>query len=303
MYGSNPSTAVSDVWTRAAAATANSGPIPLGSGGGGPTRLPTVTNSNLPLNATSGLNNRSPPIPQTPRTPFPSIQQPFGQTNSPMSNNYATANSVPSFNQNSMNLAQNQNSQYEAYQRRLMQLEGENEDRRAATMNLAQMGTQLLQGQMDVQEQVLQYQFMLEQCMETLDHQNFILNEQAEELALFRAKMRHFEYLMDALKLSKEGNSLSKNLSGDLNNNQLCCREPLSLPAPSTSPFFAGGPTRITASTFQPFNPRYRSPNARAVAAENLNRRQSVTPTTANRNPPNSNGRPTRRFGNNNNNN
>jgi hypothetical protein len=44
---------------------------------------------------------------------------------------------------------------------------------------------------------------MLEQCMETLDHQNYVLNEQAEELALFRSKMRNFEYLMDALKHSK----------------------------------------------------------------------------------------------------
>ncbi len=44
---------------------------------------------------------------------------------------------------------------------------------------------------------------MLEQCMETLDHQNFVLNGQAEELALLRAKMRHFEYLMDAIKQSK----------------------------------------------------------------------------------------------------
>lgn len=44
---------------------------------------------------------------------------------------------------------------------------------------------------------------MLEQCMETLDQQNFVLNEQAEELALLRSKMRHFEYLIDALKLSK----------------------------------------------------------------------------------------------------
>jgi hypothetical protein len=41
---------------------------------------------------------------------------------------------------------------------------------------------------------------MLEQCMETLDHQNFILNGQAEELALLRAKMRNFEYLMDAIR-------------------------------------------------------------------------------------------------------
>ena len=44
---------------------------------------------------------------------------------------------------------------------------------------------------------------MLEQCMDTLDHQNTILNEQSEELALLRSKMRHFEYLMDAYKHSK----------------------------------------------------------------------------------------------------
>ncbi len=44
---------------------------------------------------------------------------------------------------------------------------------------------------------------MLEQCMETLDHQNFVLNGQAEELALLRAKMRHFEYLMDFIHHSK----------------------------------------------------------------------------------------------------
>jgi len=44
---------------------------------------------------------------------------------------------------------------------------------------------------------------MLEQCMETLDHQNFVLNGQAEELALLRAKMRHFEYLMDCIHHSK----------------------------------------------------------------------------------------------------
>ncbi len=39
--------------------------------------------------------------------------------------------------------------------------------------------------------------------MDTLDYQNQALNVQAEELALLRAKMRHFEYVMDALKLSK----------------------------------------------------------------------------------------------------
>lgn len=44
---------------------------------------------------------------------------------------------------------------------------------------------------------------MLEQCMETLDNQNYVLNEQSEELALLQAKMKHFEYLMDAYKMSK----------------------------------------------------------------------------------------------------
>jgi hypothetical protein len=49
---------------------------------------------------------------------------------------------------------------------------------------------------------------MLEQCMETLDHQNFVLSGQAEELALLRAKMRHFEYLLDAIRHSKGINYL-----------------------------------------------------------------------------------------------
>lgn len=43
---------------------------------------------------------------------------------------------------------------------------------------------------------------MLEQCLETLDHQNFIINGQSEELALLRAKMKHYEYIMDAIKQS-----------------------------------------------------------------------------------------------------
>ena len=89
---------------------------------------------------------------------------------------------------------------------------------------------------------------MLEQCMEALDQQNYVLNEQAEEIALLRAKMRHFEYLMDALKMSRgnvdsydaisggedahllEGNRLLNSMSGDLNameNNLLCCRDPV----------------------------------------------------------------------------
>lgn len=89
---------------------------------------------------------------------------------------------------------------------------------------------------------------MLEQCMEALDQQNYVLNEQAEEIALLRAKMRHFEYLMDALKMSTgnvdsydeisgwedanllEGNRLLKSMSGDLGameSNLLCCRDPV----------------------------------------------------------------------------
>lgn len=72
------------------------------------------------------------------------------------------------------------------------------------------------------------------------------------------------------------------------------------LPPPSTSPFFAGGPTRITASTFQPFNPRYRSPNSRATTAAQLNARRSISPPNTNQSLPNSLNRPTRRFGNNN---
>jgi hypothetical protein len=88
---------------------------------------------------------------------------------------------------------------------------------------------------------------MLEQCMESLDHQNYILNEQSEELSLLRAKMRHFEYLMDAFKHSKgriflsyykkivpssfvlDGNTLLQSMPGDSNlmdnNNILCCRD------------------------------------------------------------------------------
>lgn len=103
MYGPNPSTAVADVWSRANQATTpgppNSGPIPLG--GGGPTRLPTVTNPNLPMNTPSGIGNQPPPIPQ-PRTPFPPLQPP-GQPGTLTSNNYATANSAPSFNQMLLN--------------------------------------------------------------------------------------------------------------------------------------------------------------------------------------------------------
>ncbi|CAF0726516.1 unnamed protein product [Rotaria sp. Silwood1] len=296
MSGPYPSTAAYDVWPRTAGAS--SGPVPLG---GSPSGLPTVANSSLPFNTATAFGNRPPPVPQPPSTPFPSIQQPFGQRSGITPTNYTGLNTSPPYNQMAANAAQTQalNAQFEAYQRRLAQLEGENDDRRTATMNLTQMGTQLLQGQMDVQEQVLQYQFMLEQCMETLDHQNYVLNEQSEELSLLRAKMKHFEYLVDAFKL--KGTNLLRSGTGDWNcikSNISCCRDPLTVPPPSTSPFFAGGATRVTASTFQPFNPRYRSPNSRAATAANLSGRRSVTPTAGNRNFPNSDQRPSRRFGN-----
>ncbi|UJR25684.1 hypothetical protein I4U23_007035 [Adineta vaga] len=278
--------ATTGVWPRGmntSTGPSMAGAIPLG---GGPTTLPTVNNSNLPV----------------PRTPFPSIR-PAGAPNSLISNPYATTNTLPAMNPAAMGLIRNpaQDAQNEAYQRRLNQLENENEDRRHANMNLTQMGSQVLQGQMDIQEQVLEYQYMLEHCMDYLDHQNQVISEQSEELALIRAKMKHFEYLMDALKHSKEGKHLDRSISGEshcIDQNLSCCRDPFALPAPSTSPFFAGGPTRVTASTFQPFNPRYRSPNSRASAAANLNGRQSVTPSANNTNRPTAINRPARRLSN-----
>jgi len=50
------------------------------------------------------------------------------------------------------------------------------------------------------------------------------------------------------------------------------------LPPPSTSPYFTGTPTRITASTFQPFNPRYRSPTNRAKTAATVKQSNNITP-------------------------
>ncbi|CAF0732241.1 unnamed protein product [Adineta steineri] len=295
--------AASGVWPRATGFPSiggtGSGPIPIG---GGPAGLPTVNNPNLPINTRTNLGNLPPPIPQQPRTPFPSLQQQGGQQTSLFTNQYAIPNTLQPYNTAGASNLVSQNAQNEAYQRRLRQLEGENEDRRHATQHLTQIGGQVLQGQMDIQEQVLEYQYMLENCMDYLDHQNQVIGEQSEELALIRAKMKHFEYLMDAFKLSKEGNNLMHSMSGEskfVDSNRLCCREPLALPAPSTSPFFAGGPTRVTASTFQPFNPRYRSPTSRATAAANLNGRRSITPSVnTNQNRTTANERPSRRFNN-----
>lgn len=44
---------------------------------------------------------------------------------------------------------------------------------------------------------------MLEECMDKLDNQNYVLNEQEEQLSSLRSKIRHLEYLMDAFKYSK----------------------------------------------------------------------------------------------------
>ena len=44
---------------------------------------------------------------------------------------------------------------------------------------------------------------MLKQCIQSLDHQSFVLSGQSEEIALLRAKMHQYEYLIDALRKSK----------------------------------------------------------------------------------------------------
>ncbi|CAF1304940.1 unnamed protein product [Adineta steineri] len=341
MSGIPLTSAVSNVWPRATGATAMdpsmSGPMP--SNGNGQMNLPMVNNPNLPPSTIPTLNNMPPPVPQQPHTPFPSIQQPFGLTNSLLSNNYATAQSLPTSNNfapnvnalgqnlsstnnfapnvnalgqnlsSTNNFAPNVNAlgqslppfnpmqinsvpnpiqaiQNEANQRRLTHLEDETAKRKNTTLTLQQMGQQVLQGQMDIQEQVLQYQFMLDQCIESLDHQNFILNGQSEEIALLHAKMRKFEYFIDAFKRSKENNQFQQNKYPDMNfidNNLICSRNSLPMHPLSMSPFLMNGVARVTSSKFQPFNPRYRSPpNKRS---SNPNEPQNQTSSARNSNP------------------
>ncbi|CAF1463167.1 unnamed protein product [Adineta steineri] len=307
MSGIPLTSAVSNVWPRATGATAMdpsmSGPMP--SNGNGQMNLPMVNNPNLPPSTIPTLNNMPPPVPQQPHTPFPSIQQPFGLTNSLLSNNYATAQSLPTSN----NFAPNVNAlgqslppfnpiqinsvpnpiqaiQNEANQRRLTHLEDETAKRKNTTLTLQQMGQQVLQGQMDIQEQVLQYQFMLDQCIESLDHQNFILNGQSEEIALLHAKMRKFEYFIDAFKRSKENNQFQQNKCPDMNftdNNLICSRNSLPMHPLSMSPFLMNGVARVTSSKFQPFNPRYRSPSNKRLS--NPNEPQNQTSSARNSNP------------------
>ena len=67
-----------NVWPRTTASTATgpstTGPIPIGGGGAISAGLPTVNNPNLPLSTLLNTSNMPPPVPQPPRTPFPSIR-------------------------------------------------------------------------------------------------------------------------------------------------------------------------------------------------------------------------------------
>ncbi|CAF2452560.1 unnamed protein product [Rotaria sp. Silwood2] len=259
-----PPTSVSNVWSSAVGPSPIGPPItgPTQQGGGNPTGLPTMNNPNL-SSLTTGNTGNLPPLP-----PFPSTQQLIGPANSFGSNDYATANTLPSVNVMPTNLIPNlaQTFQNDANSRRLRQLEDENLRRRNTAMSLQQMGTHILQSQMDVQEQVLQYQFMLEQCMNTLDYQNFLLSGQTEELALIRAKMRHFEYFMDAIRQMKKSRLLRQHGAEDSNINDC---DFLNTPNPLL-PLFTG---RLTSSQFQPLNLRRSS---------KLNESRRMTPSIPN---------------------
>lgn len=83
--------ATAEVWPRGTSLAA--GPVPLGAGSPG---LSTVNNPNLPSYSTLGGINLPPPVPQPPSTPFPTVRTATGPSNSMISNNYATANTLPS---------------------------------------------------------------------------------------------------------------------------------------------------------------------------------------------------------------
>ncbi|CAF1403849.1 unnamed protein product, partial [Adineta ricciae] len=125
------------------------------------TDLPAVNNPNLPPSAIPTISSIAPPVPQPPSIPFPSIQQTNGQLGSVISTDSGAIQTGPLFNQMPMPFAPNptQIMQNEFNNKRLTQLEEENAKRRTAAMNIQQMGQQVLQSQMDIQEQVLQYQF------------------------------------------------------------------------------------------------------------------------------------------------
>ena len=98
--------AVSNVWPRVTGSTitgpSTTGPVPLGSGN--PMGLPIVNNPNLPSSTIPNIGNVPPPVPQSPPTPFPAFQQPFGGPNSLSSNTYALPQAYPSYNPMQTNL-------------------------------------------------------------------------------------------------------------------------------------------------------------------------------------------------------
>lgn len=98
MSGFPSGSSAADVFPRPSALTP--GPVPLGGGAAG---LPVVNNPNLPSYSTLGGANLPPPVPQPPLTPFPAIRPSTGPSNSMISNNYATANTLPSTNATPVN--------------------------------------------------------------------------------------------------------------------------------------------------------------------------------------------------------
>ncbi|CAM4863923.1 unnamed protein product [Rotaria socialis] len=268
----SPTAAVSNVWSRAAASTVTD---PTLQNGRNPTGLPMVNNPNFPTSTTGNFGNSAP------AAPFSSMQLPLGPANSLGSNLYATAHTSSSFYPNSTNLVQSpaESAQNDANNRRLTQLEDESVQRSYSAKSVQQIGAQLLQSQMDVQEQVLQYQFMLEQCMETLDYQNFILNGQAEELTFLRRRLHQCENIMNTIKQMKKNNPLQQKGFKDSNQfdiNVSNIRNPLPLREKSNLPIFNGS---ANSSQFQPTNQRYQSIKDRS---SNQNRSQNMTPSFPN---------------------
>ncbi|UJR23241.1 hypothetical protein I4U23_026261 [Adineta vaga] len=274
-----PLTATSAVWPQFPDSITSypSTTAPIHIGGNDSTDLPTVSNPNLPLRAISAISSIPPPVPQPPSIPFPSFEQPTDLTTSILSNiSPATQTDAP-FNQMATNSIPNliQNFQNELNDRRLVRLEDENSKRRNTAMNIEQMGVQVLQSQRDIQEQILQYQLMLDQCIQSLDHQSFVLTGQSEELAFLRTKMSQFEYLIDALRQRKEDNQHSQNKPRDTNcidSTHLCSRNPLSMRTPSMPSLFTiGGITRVRSSRFQPLNPHHQPTSASLNESQNVN--------------------------------
>ncbi|CAF0952446.1 unnamed protein product [Rotaria magnacalcarata] len=268
----SPTSAVSNVWSAAVASTVTD---PTLQNGKNPIALSMVNNSNFPTSTTGNFGNSAL------AAPFSSMQLPLGPANSLGSNLYATAHTSSSFYPNSTNLVQNpaESVQNDPNNRRLTQLEDESAQRSYSAKSVQQIGAQLLLSQMDVQEQVLQYQFMLEQCMETLDYQNFILNGQTEELTFLRSRLHQCENIMNTIKQMKKNNPLQQKGSKDSNQldiNFSNIRNPLPLREKSNLPIFNGS---ANSSQFQPANQRYQSIRDRS---SNLNRSQSMTPSFPN---------------------